>query len=408
MLVDVMSKFTKNRQEALAVLGDYWLEHVKGSPNIYIAWYDDRTRQVRRRTTRTDVLQEAEIELARFVAVNSEMRQEDTGAVFLSHILIRYYEQHAKHLPSQGDAIRSIRLWLKHFGDIPIFDITADDQDAFQRFLAEEKRYAVATANRVISVGRAALRRAYKRGEIKTPPFIFDIDAKKYGRNRRRTRRLSIDELARLIDAIPERTPHVRMFVLLMLNTLSRPEAIFQLHRRQLDFHDRLIFLNPEGREQTKKYRPVVPMTETILPWLKEVPEEHYCIEWGGRAITTIDRTWCKMREAAGLDAQVVPYTLRHTMATVLRRAGVPMDEIGGFLGHSQQDHRTTEIYAPFAPEYLQRSRNALDGYMEDFQKRCASPVIYPQDAHLLSNCFQATEREEQRRRRAERAKHNT
>jgi integrase len=405
MLLGVMTKLSKTRKNALAILGEYWLENVKGSPNIYIAWYDERTRQVRRRTTRTNVLQEAEVELARFVSVNSEMRQVDTDEVFLSQILIRYYEQHARHLPSASEAFRSCGLWLDHFEDVPISEITADAQDDFQSWMIEEKGWSVGYANRVISVGRAALRRSYKRGEIKTPPFIFDIDAKKYGRNRRRTRRLSIDEMARLIDAIPQRTPHVRMFVLLMLNTLSRPEAIFELHHSQIDFYDGLIFLNPDGREQTKKYRPVVPMTETIKPWLKEVPEGHHCVEWAGRAIKTIDPTWWRIRDAANLDNQVVIYTLRHTMATVLRRAGVPMDEIGGFLGHTQQDHRTTEIYAPFAPEYLQRARSAIDAYMEDLQKRCASPVLHPQDCALLSSCFQATEREEQRRRRAQRQK---
>jgi len=390
MLAAIMTNISKPRKSSLATLGEYWLETVSNSPNLYIAWYDERTRQVRRRTTRTAILQEAERKLAHFVTVNGKLRDAGTDEVLLSQLLIRYYEQHAKHLASADEAFRSCGFWLYHFDDIPVSDITADAQDNFQRWMIEEKGWSVGYANRVISVGRAAFRRAYKRGEIKMPPFIFDIDSAKYGKKRQRTRRLSIDELARLIDAIPERTPHIRLFVLLMVNTLSRPEAIFELHHSQLDFYDGLIHLNPEGREQTKKHRPIVPMTETIKPWLREVPEGHYCVEWAGRRITTVEGTWRNLRDWGNLDKQVIPYTLRHTMATALRRAGVPPLEISAMLGHTVPEWKTTAIYAAYDPSYLQEARQAIDAFMLDLQKRCETPVVHREDGHLLSSCFQA------------------
>ena len=48
----------------------------------------------------------------------------------------------------------------------------------------------------------------------------------------------------------------------------------------------------------------------------------------------------------------MIPYTIRHTMATELRKRGVPPWEVSGMLGH-RSEHKTTEIYAHYAPDYL-------------------------------------------------------
>jgi integrase len=71
---------------------------------------------------------------------------------------------------------------------------------------------------------------------------------------------LAPDELARLYAAAD---PHCRTFIALACATLSRPEAILELRMGQVDVASRLIDLNPAGREQTKKYRSVVPLTDT-------------------------------------------------------------------------------------------------------------------------------------------------
>ena len=52
-------------------------------------------------------------------------------------------------------------------------------------------------------------------------------------------------------------------------NTLARPEAILELKLFQVNLDDRLITLNPPGREQTKKRRPTLPITDTLFPWLE-------------------------------------------------------------------------------------------------------------------------------------------
>ena len=57
------------------------------------------------------------------------------------------------------------------------------------------------------------------------------------------------------------------------------------------------------------------------------------------------------MRKAAGLPADTVIHDLRHSFASALANAGVPLFEIGRVLGHTQLS--TTARYAHHAPERL-------------------------------------------------------
>jgi hypothetical protein len=50
------------------------------------------------------------------------------------------------------------------------------------------------------------------------------------------------------------------------------------------------------------------------------------------RPIDSIKTTWREVRKRAGLDQDVIPYTIRHTVATELRRRGVPEWEFRGAL----------------------------------------------------------------------------
>jgi len=59
------------------------------------------------------------------------------------------------------------------------------------------------------------------------------------------------------------------MFLLIAANTLARPGAILDLAPCQFDSAHRLLDLNPAGRPQNKKFRPIVPVTSTLMPWLE-------------------------------------------------------------------------------------------------------------------------------------------
>jgi integrase len=62
---------------------------------------------------------------------------------------------------------------------------------------------------------------------------------------------------------------------------------------------------------------------------------------------------------------EVTAYTIRHTVAAEMRKRGVPVWEVAGFLGHSSA-YKTTERYAKFGPDHLAGAGRAIDSYFAD------------------------------------------
>src|SRR4051794_5703204 len=87
--------------------------------------------------------------------------------------------------------------------------------------------------------------------------------------------------------------------------------------------------LNPHGREQTRKFRPVVPITDTLYPVI-EAAGPGLLVPWHGKPVRQIDRMWRETVERAGLGPGVDRMRLRRTMATELRRRAVQPWDLGG------------------------------------------------------------------------------
>ena len=92
------------------------------------------------------------------------------------------------------------------------------------------------------------------------------------------------------------------------------------------------------------------------------------------RPIDSIKTTWRKVRANAGLDKNVVPYTIRHTIATELRRRGVLEWECQGFMGH--RSGGVTERYAKYQPDHLSAAVKAIDAYCADLSAVAKTPIV--------------------------------
>ncbi len=359
------------RYERIFQIEQYWLDKRPNSEMWCRCWFENRGRQTRRASLGTNDLQEAKLRLAQWVVQNRELHNERPQHTPLETILVRYYNEHASKLPSAEQARFALAKWSDFFGADVISDLTPQRQEAFVAHL----RTAGASdgyVSRVLSVGRAALNRAWKRQEIASAPFILDVE-----KGAPRERRLSPAEVAALLRAA-QTVPHLWVFAMIALNTLARPEAILDLTPFQVDLEHRLISLNPHGRKQTKKYRPVVPITETLLPVVLNVNADRI-VNWHGKPIASIKKGFRTIVQRAGLSADVSPYTLRHTMATELRKRGVPQWDVAGMLGHKSGSYRTTEIYAKFDPDHLSGAARAIDAYFADLRSEFDDlPKIVP------------------------------
>jgi len=122
-----------------------------------------------------------------------------------------------------------------------------------------------------------------------------------------------------------------------MIGTACRPEAAFDLTSAQLGFENRLIELNPHGRAQTKKIRPVVKMPESLARILLDAPSDRL-IKHNGKPVKSVRTAWRNLRAKCKLDDAVQPYSLRHTMARHMRKSGVSAWETAAQLGHKSRE----------------------------------------------------------------------
>ena len=146
-------------------LGDYWLSPRPNSEQWCRTWFDRKARQTRRTSIGTADFQEAQLRLAKWIVENQELRRERRDRVPLETILVRYYHEHASKIPSAEQARIALAKWSDFFGEAVISELTPQRQEAFVAHLREQGN-SDGYISRVLSVGRAALNRSWKRQEI--------------------------------------------------------------------------------------------------------------------------------------------------------------------------------------------------------------------------------------------------
>lgn len=343
-------------------LGEFWLAKRSdgASENWYITWLDKR--QTRQRSTRTADFELAQRRLAEHYIAKGQRHKEPDAPI--EHVLMRYYENKGKKVASAKFAAYAISHWKTFWGSQSISDMTEERLEEFVDALPSQgakRELAPRTVNRILGVGRAAIRRAVRSRELASGPFIAMA---KVGRTH--YYRASREEIAAHLNAC-DGMPWVRQWIIGAMVTLARPDAVLKLCRAQLNFRDRRIDLLPPGQVQTHKGRSIIPMTQVAYEWLSG-DWTGYWITYNDRPLASIRMGFERTRGRAGLPEQITPYTYRRTMATELRRRGVDAWEIAGFMGHSESEFAQTEDYAIYEPDYLSAAARALDAYCIELQ----------------------------------------
>lgn len=338
-------------QDRPGQVGQYWLSKRRGSNRWCRTWYDPATEQTRRASLGTSDFQEAHLKLLHWWARHGQQYRQSAAETPLETVLVRYWEAHGRTLASAEMTRIALRYWSDFFPAATVEQIVPSRQREFIAWL-KTSGHSDGYIKRVLTVGKAALNRAVKEGELHQAPYILP------GRDAPPKDLVLTTEQSRALWAAAD-TDHERAFLALAYATLARPTAILDLRREYVDFGRRLLAQNPPGRRQTRKYRPVVPICDWLLPTLQSAPPGHL-VNWHGKPIASMKTAWRSMRRRAGLPVEAVPKTIRHTMATELRAANVPEAEIQGFLGHKAYSGRT-EIYAKYRPDYLGAAARAID-----------------------------------------------
>lgn len=140
----------------------------------------------------------------------------------------------------------------------------------------------------------------------------------------------------------------------------------------------RTLDLNPPGRRQTLKYRPKIRLTDNLRDWLDywrgEEPNAIAPMMWDGEPIVAIKRTFVRHAEDCNVP-NFTPGTIRHFMATMVRREKPPVskEQRDVWLGHDEK--RTANSYESFDPDYLADCAQATENIIERLQLATNRPL---------------------------------
>lgn len=366
-------------------VGEYWLDKRRDgkSPDIWqIARYSEKSRSVVYRSTKCKRLEDAIAAIHAHVEAERSKKPQAPDAAPMVPLLMNYWKEHGCEVIKPGVIAGSIRAFIGFMMQDEIGPTaTVADLNApvFKRFMAwrmKPHRYDVPWGGKdfpVVSKGvkgesvkrnledvKAALNHAAEAGRIPYVPKVPAVPTQH--RSKPRKARFTLDQLGAIVGyaSLPVTLPdgeipadkNFRRWLLLMIATACRPEAAMKFDPR-LQWDGSLLDLQHPDAPLTKKQNPVVPAIEPLKPILQEWRGENH------QTVLSRRTAWRTMRAALGLPANMIPKTIRHTIATELRSRGVPGEEISGLLGHLAMN-RTTEGYAKYDPAYLANAKRVL------------------------------------------------
>ncbi len=321
-------------------------------------WYDPEKRRTKRKTLNTIDPGEAQIIFAEWLLDHTrKVGRPVSSGLTVEQAVHDYQIEHVAEKVVDTERVGFIfKNILAHFGTMQVADISIATCRAYRdlRFAGDIGRPAQAgTVRRELGALTAAINHEvrWRRLPRNDVPYIELPQAPEP-----RTRWLTHEELDRLLASANGRT---HTFTLLAYYTASRKKALEELTWFQVDLDRETITLNPTGRRQTAKRRPVVPIDGPLLAHLRTLDRTTpYVLETKG-AIRKGFEAACRR---ASLE-DVTPHTLRHTRAVHLAQEGVDLYAIAGLLGDSIAT--VEKNYLHHCPDHLRRAiigRDARSG----------------------------------------------
>lgn len=271
-----------------------------------------------------------------------------TRAVIESHVL-----------PTLGDrpvaelSAAELRRWHESLASLPARIRTKEGQP--QQTRERDSRAAKSTANRILTVLKAALNRAYHDGRASSNDAWVRVKPFR-GVESSRIRFLSEAEATRLVNAC---TADFRPLVVAALLTGCRYGELTRLTVADFDADAGTIHIT-----ESKSGRPRhVPLTDEGIRFFQQQAlgkaDRLFLREdgqpWGD---SHQQRPLVAACEVAGIRPAVSFHTLRHTYASRLAGRGVPLQVIAEVLGHA--DSRVAEKhYAHLQPSFVADSVRA-------------------------------------------------
>jgi integrase len=269
----------------------------------------------------------------------------------LADVLAAYAGEHIKHTVSGKHILYDIGHLNRWWGTKKVTDISAASCRAYVT-----GRNAGASARRELAFLNAAIQHWKANHAPMMPTPKIKLPPKPAPRQDFMTR----GEAARFLW-FARGTPHLARFFLIGWYTGSRRSVITGLKWSMVNLETGIMQRKERGAVRTKKRSPPVRLGARILAHLKrwkriDAGASLHVIHFRGVEIDRPVRSWERVRKAAGLPSYVVPHILRHSRATHMLRAGVPLWEAANALGMSVQV--MAAVYGHHAPDWQKDAAN--------------------------------------------------
>lgn len=288
-----------------------------------------------------------------------------------------YNEKWSKQRDSEGPR-RQIEYLAEHVvGNVKIDEITSRTLSNIKYHIIHERGLSPSTANRYLAAMTGLLRHAAEEWEVleSVPHVKRPSEA-----GTERVRIVEWDEEAKILEALDKLGDHDfrDLFIFLIDTGVRKGEALGLEYRTGVDFARGLIIVRT-FKNDTNPTRSI-PMSVRV----KEVLTRRR--ELGDRPFSSFSE-WEPLKrltracEEAGLptagEDKIVLHSLRHTFASRLVRAGVPIYEMSKLLGHSSVV-TTQRFYAHLNADTLRSSINVLDNEVKRNLEEDLSPTKAP------------------------------
>ena len=174
------------------------------------------------------------------------------------------------------------------------------------------------------------------------------------------SRFLRQEEIQRLLQSAED--SYIRPLITTAIHTGMRKAELLNLQWSDIDFDQRTVTIQAKGDWHTKNYKSrIIQLTPALHKALKEHKKQceelgvrsEYVFTYRGKRIQGgVDRTLRAVLLKAGLE-DVTLHTLRHTFASQLVMAGVPLRDVQKLMGH--QSFETALQYAHLSEDHAKK-----------------------------------------------------
>jgi len=258
----------------------------------------------------------------------------------------------------------SLNRLLPVFGEQYLFEITPEQIERYKAKRSEVVKHS--TINRELACIKHMFTKAIEWGRAYHNPVK---SVKLFKENNARLRYLEPEEIESLLEASP---PHLKPIVACAVNTGMRKHEVLGLKWEQVDLKNRIIFI-----EETKNgERREIPINDTLLEVFQSLPRQlhspYVFCKRDGQPYGNVRKGLMNALRRAGLTGQddmplrlkdFTFHDLRHTFASNLVMAGVPVNTVKELLGHKTL--AMTLRYSLLSPDHKRSAVASLDTWMD-------------------------------------------